>query len=77
MEEELTEEMINELCSFMRTVEFMKKNEKIWKSNPEVKKTYDDASRGLNEIMEALTEEQKNIVLEMHRKQLKNINKKK
>jgi hypothetical protein len=69
-DEELTDDMINELCSYLRVIDLMQKNPEMVNSNAELKKEYEAVCKTTNDIMEALTEEQRDKVLETHRLQL-------
>ena len=68
--EELTDDLINELCSYLRVIDLMQKNPEIVNSNAELKKEYEAVCKTTNDIMEALSDEQRDKVLETHRSQL-------
>jgi hypothetical protein len=68
--EELTNDQINELCSFLREIDVMQKNIDIVNANAELKKGYEALCNNVNEIMKLLTNEQRDKVLETHRLQL-------
>lgn len=68
--EELTDDMINELCSYLRVIDLMQKNPDIVNSNAELKQEYEKVCKTTNDIMEALSDEQRDKVLETHRLQL-------
>jgi len=73
MKGELTNDQISQVCMYMRVVEYMKKNEKILSENEEMKKNYEKLCLTVAEIMESITDEQRDEVLEVHKKQLKQI----
>ena len=73
MEEELTDQTIAELCSFMRVIDLMKKNQDKVDENPELKETVEKLCTNVNLIMEQLTEEQSDKVLEIHKVQSERI----
>ncbi len=76
MERELTDHEIAELCSFMRVIDLMKKNQNILDEKPELQEMIDKLCSSVNFIMEQLSEEQRDEVLEIHKEQLEEIAKK-
>jgi len=76
MERELTDEQISEICMFMRVIDLMRKNQKILSENEEIKKQYDKLCLLVSHLMENISEEQRDEVLEEHKIQLEEIAKK-
>ena len=76
MDRELTDKEIAELWSFMRVIDLMKKNQDILDEKPELQKMIDELCTSVNIIMDNLTEEQRDEVLEIHKEQLEAIAKK-
>ncbi len=73
MERDLTNEEISQLCMYMRVIDFMRKNQKVLDENAEMKKNYDKLCLTVNELMENISEEQRDEVLEEHKIQLEEI----
>ncbi len=76
MENELTEQQINEICRDLRLVDLLKENESKINEIPEFKKLVKQLLVNVNKIMNLLTEEQRDYVLEIHKQQLDYIKKK-
>jgi len=76
MEREMTDKEISQLCMYMRVIDFMGKNQKILSENEEMKMNYDKLCLTVNEIMENISDEQRDEVLEVHKIQLEEIAKK-
>lgn len=73
MEREMTDKEISQLCMYMRVIDFMGKNQEIVSKNEEMKKNYDQLCLTVNEIMENISDEQRDEVLEVHKIQLEEI----
>jgi hypothetical protein len=73
MEEQLTDEMINKICMFLRIIDLFNNNREKMEEIPEIKKEYERLSTTVNEIMNNLTEEQRDKVLEIHKIQTEEI----
>jgi len=76
MEPKLTDEQISEICMYMRVIDLMRKNQKILSENEEIKKQYDKLCLLVSHLMENISEEQRDEVLEEHKIQLEEIAKK-
>ena len=74
MENELTNETISKLCMMMRIIDLFHKNLKNIEKLPEMKKEYKSLSSELNEIMRNLSDDQRDKVLEIHKKQMQELN---
>lgn len=74
---EFTEELISKICMDMRTVDILKSNYHHFEHNAEMKECFERICDLVNQMMEALTAEQLDIVLEEHKRQLEEIAKKK
>jgi len=72
----MTNEQISKLCMYMRVIDLMKKNQKVLNENEELKKGYDNLCLNVNQIMETISDEQRDEVLELHKIQLQEIAKK-
>ena len=73
MEHDLTNEEISQLCMYMRVIDFMRKNQNVLDQNAEMKKNYDKLCLTVNELMENISEEQRDEVLEEHKIQMEEI----
>ena len=71
MEYKLTDELISQLCMFKRVAEFLEAHPEEVNSNPEFKNHSVKFCAVMKNIWDSLTEEQQNIVLEEHKRQLK------
>ena len=70
MEEvELTEEMIAQTCMFLRVIDLMDRNHEIIKDNEDLQKTMVEVKENVKLIMDLLTPEQQDYVLEVHKVQ--------
>jgi hypothetical protein len=67
MENELTDDEINEICMFLRVIDLMKKNQEIVDTNPAMKNEIEAMSKLVKEIMDKLSDEQRDKVLETHK----------
>ena len=76
MERDLTNEEISQLCMYMRVIDFMRKNQKVLDENLEMKKNYEKLCLTVNDLMENISDEQRDEVLEVHKIQLEEIAKK-
>jgi len=73
MKPELTDKEISQLCMYMRVIDLMGKNQKILSDNEEIKKNYDKLCLTVSEIMDNISDEQRDEVLEVHKIQLEEI----
>ncbi|NDP23153.1 MAG: hypothetical protein GZ091_19050 [Paludibacter sp.] len=73
MERKLTDDEISHVCMYMRVIDLMGKNQKILSENVEIKKNYDKLCLTVNEIMENISDELRDEVLEEHKMQLEEI----
>ncbi len=76
MEHELTNEEISHVCMYMRVIDLMRKNQKILDENEAIRIQYDKLCLLVNQLMENLTDEQRDEVLEEHKIQLEELAKK-
>ena len=76
MERELTDEQVSQLCMYMRVIDFMGKNQKILDENVEMKKQYENLRLTVSQIIDNISEEERDAVLEIHKIQLEEIAKK-
>jgi len=67
MEEQLDDENVSQLCMFMRLIDLFDKNESIVNSNPEMADTVNELREKVKCIMDMLSDEQKDYVLEEHK----------
>ncbi len=67
MEEELTDEQVDELCMFMRVIDLFDKNKEIIDKDPIIFEANKELREKVNSIMDLLTDEQKDRVLEEHK----------
>ena len=67
MIEQLDEENVSQLCMFMRVIDLFDQNESIVNSNPEMADTVKELREKVQRIMDLLTDEQKDYVLEEHK----------
>jgi hypothetical protein len=75
MENRLTEEQIDRICANLRAIDFLKKNQDKFQKHPEMKKEMDKMQALVKQVMEILTDEQRDHVLEVHKLQLEAIEK--
>ena len=73
METELTHDEISQLCAFMRVIDLMKSNQNILDENIEMKQNFEQVCCQVNQIMEILTEAQRDKILDVHNTQLQMI----
>ena len=73
MKNELTDEEKSHLCMYMRVIDLMGKNQNVLDENKEIKEKYDKLCLTVNQIMETISEEQQDEVLEMHKVQLQEL----
>ena len=64
---ELSDEMVAQLCKFMRLIDLFDKNETIIEDNLELVDTVKELRVQVNRIMDLLSDEQKDYVLEVHK----------
>ncbi len=76
MEHELTNEEISHVCMYMRVIDLMRNNQKILDENEAIRIQYDKLCLLVNQLMENLTDEQRDEVLEEHKIQLEELAKK-
>ena len=67
MEEQLDDENVSQLCMFMRIIDLFDKNETIVNANPEMADTVNELREKVKRIMDMLSDEQKDYVLEEHK----------
>jgi hypothetical protein len=70
MEIKLTAMQKTQLCSYMRVIDLMGKNEKIMDEVPEMRVQYEKLCVETKKIMDTLTDKQRDEILEMHKKQM-------
>lgn len=73
---DLTEDQINELCMFMRVIDVLKSRMDLVEENPELKKQYEAVCQQVKVITDFLSEEQFDYVLEVHKIQSQEVNRK-
>ena len=73
MERELTDEQVSQLCMYMRVIDFMGKNQKILDENVEMNKQYENLRLTVSQIIDNISEEERDAVLEIHKIQLEEI----
>lgn len=73
MEHELTDEEISHVCMYMRVIDLMRKNQKILDENEEIKVQYEKLCLLVNQLMENFTDEQRDEILEEHKRQLEEL----
>jgi SpoVK/Ycf46/Vps4 family AAA+-type ATPase len=73
MERQLTDKQISELCSYMRIIDLMNANPDKLDQEPKLKETMDLFSEKVRQIMEQLSDEECDEILEIHREQLQEI----
>ncbi len=66
---ELDDEMINQLCMYMRVIDLFQKNSNEIENNEELKETVQNLNAKVKELMDMLTDEQKDLVLEVYQLQ--------
>ena len=76
MEVELTDDQINEICSILRVIDVMRKFKKEWEDDPEMHVEFKKLTELVKGLMSHLTEEQIDHVLEIHKIQAEDIEKK-
>jgi hypothetical protein len=74
--EKLPDEYVNQICMHMRVIDLMKGNPDIVNQSPEMKKGLEDLCVLVAKMMELLTDEQRDQVLEEHKRQLDYMEKK-
>jgi hypothetical protein len=70
MEHVLTDDEISRICMMMRIIDLFHKNLDKIEKIPEMKKEYNNLSSAVNEIMRNLTDDQRDKVLKIHKKQM-------
>jgi hypothetical protein len=73
MEEKLTDEQISNLCMYMRVIDLLKSRPDLLDENPEMKKHLEMICSNVDKIMETISDEQRDEVLEVHKIQLEQI----
>ena len=76
MEVELGERIINEICSYLRMMDFLNKHMDHIKSEPEMLIQYEKLAYAVKSLMSNLSEEHIDQVLEIHKIQAEAIEKK-
>lgn len=69
----LSEEEINQICMYMRIVDFMRNNQEMVDSNPEMVDLVAQLNTCVGRIMDILTDEEKDELLEVHRIQMEEL----
>ena len=75
MEVELTDEQIDEICSFLRVVDVMRKFKNVWEDNPDMHVEYEKLTELVKGLMSHLSEAQIDHVLEIHKIQAEEVEK--
>lgn len=70
MDHKLTDEQISELCMFMRVSDLLRENKHLFKDNHEFMKSFQKIQANVNEILESLSPEEIDEILEEHKLQL-------
>lgn len=70
MEPQLTNEDISRICMYMRTVDYIKRYGWILEVDTKLKQDFEIICQKIGEIFETLTEDQRDMLLEMHKVQL-------
>jgi hypothetical protein len=76
MENQLTEEQIDRICANLRAIDFLRRNQDKLEKHPEMKIQIAKLKAGVKAIMDILTDEQRDKVLEIHKVQTEAIEKK-
>lgn len=76
MEIELSNEMIDKICANLRVIDFLRKNQEEFEKHPEMKKQMDNMRTHVKQLMDLLSDEQRDQVLEEHKIQSEAIEKK-
>jgi hypothetical protein len=66
----LTEDMEAHLSMFMRVVEFLRNSEDVFRENKEFMEAYEEMKEVVVKIMDQLTEEDKNALLERYKEEM-------
>jgi hypothetical protein len=69
MEEKLDEEMVASICMYMRMVDFFRTYEKEISDKPEIVESVNELNARVKEMMDLLTDEQQDYVLEEYKYQ--------
>ena len=69
MEEALDENKVAQLCKFMRIIDVFDKNESEIKDYTEIVESVQELRERVKTIMDLLSDEQKDYVLEVHKRQ--------
>jgi hypothetical protein len=70
MERKLTDENEAKLSMYMRVLEFLRKNENVFKQKPEFVNEYEKLKVLIPQILNQLDEEELNIVLERYKEEI-------
>jgi hypothetical protein len=73
MEQKLTDEQISNLCMYMRVIDLLKSRPDLLDENPEMKKQLEMICSNVDKVMESISDEQRDEVLEAHKMQLEEI----
>jgi hypothetical protein len=66
----LTEDMEAHLSMFMRVVEFLRNSEEVFRENKEFMEAYEEMKEVVVKIMDQLTEEDKDALLERYKEEM-------
>jgi hypothetical protein len=66
----LTEDMEAHLSMFMRVVEFLRNSEDVFRENKEFMEAYEEMKEVVVKIMDQLTEEDKDALLERYKEEM-------
>jgi hypothetical protein len=70
MERKLTDEQEAQISMFMRVFEFLRKNENVFRENEEFMKQYESFKNALPKILDELSEEERDILLERYKEEI-------
>lgn len=68
-ENELDDEMVNKLCMYMRVIDLFQKNSHEIEDNEELKESIKDLKSQVKILMDMLSDEEQNLVLEVYQLQ--------
>lgn len=75
MERKLADDQVNQLCMYMRIIDLMQKHLSRLDTNLELKKQYKKLCKYVDEILETISDEEKDEIMEMHEFQLNELKK--
>lgn len=67
-----TPKYVDEICKSMLIIDCIKKHPDLYEDSEQIKNYFDDLCETIGEIMEELTEEQRDHILERHSLNIKN-----